>query len=187
MSVPTLDPTGIRTDLVARLRGQTPAGTRVFDSRRVNYDTDEFPAIAVFTPGGNDDKWALGGSVVKHSEKIVIVGDLKGSSETTIAAELDATEAAIMDCLAGDDEWLSAFETVESVDTTKAIDAATGHMEGHLVMMIDVKYSVCYERNTITPAAPLETVAVTVNLRPADPTHVDISKRALLGTLPEDE
>ena len=49
MAKPTLSPTGIRTDLVARLRGKTAAGDRVFDSRRVNYEAEELPAITVTT------------------------------------------------------------------------------------------------------------------------------------------
>ena len=85
MAKPTLSPTGIRTDLVARLRGKTAAGDRVFDSRRVNYEAEELPAITVTTLGGTDDRWSIGTLLVKHTERLAIVGDVAGEDEAAKA------------------------------------------------------------------------------------------------------
>ena len=178
MAKPTLSPTGIRTDLVARLRGKTAAGDRVFDSRRVNYEAEELPAITVTTLGGTDDRWSIGTLLVKHTERLAIVGDLAGEDETAIAAALDTLEGQILDAVAGDPEWVGAFDAVEKVDSAKKLDDSTADLLGHVAVVVEVHYGVTY-----TPAqepGPLD--SVWVDTHSADPAGANVSDRPLLDT-----
>ncbi len=176
MGKPTLSPTGIRTDLVTRLRGKTAAGDRVFDSRRVNYETEELPAITVTTLGGTDDRWSIGTLLVKHTERLAIVGDVTGEDEAELAAALDSLEGEILDAVAGDPEWVGAFDAVEKVDSAKKLDDGTGDLLGHVAVVVEVHYPVKY-----APAedpGPLD--SVWVDTHSADPAGANVSDRPVL-------
>lgn len=176
MARPTLNPTGIRVDLVARLRGKTAAGDRVFDSRRVNYETEELPALTVTTLGGTDDRWSIGTLLVKHTERLAIVGDVTGEHEAELAAALDSLETAVLDAVAGDPEWVGAFDAVERVDCTKKIDDGSGHLLGHIAVVIEVRYPVKY-----APAeepGPMD--SVWVDTHSAEPEGANVSNRPVL-------
>ena len=176
MGKPTLSPTGIRTDLVERLRGKTDADDRVFDSRRVNYETEELPAITVTTLGGTDDRWSIGTLLAKHTERLAIVGDVTGEDEAALAAALDTLEGQILDAVAGDPEWVGAFDAVEKVDSAKKLDDATGDLLGHVAVVVEVHYPVKY-----APAdepGPLD--SVWVDTHSAEPAGADVSNRPVL-------
>lgn len=176
MAKPTLSPTGIRTDLVARLRGKTDADDRVFDSRRVNYEAEELPAITVTTLGGTDDRWSIGTLLVKHTERLAIVGDVAGEDEAALAAALDTLEGQILDAVAGDPEWVGSFDAVEKVDSAKKLDDATGDLLGHVAVVVEVHYAVKY-----APAeepGPLD--SVWVDTHSAEPAGADVSNRPVL-------
>jgi len=178
MAKPTLSPTGIRTDVVSRLKGKTSAGVKVFDSRRINYEPTEFPAITVTTLGGTDDRWGFGTLLAKHTERVAIVGDVKGTAETTIADALDTLEGQILDALAGDPEWVGAFEAVDKVDTAKQINGKTGDLIGHVAIVLDLKYSVQYVQN---PALIPDLERVAVDTHAASPAGAAVSDRLILG------
>ena len=178
MAKPTLSPTGIRTDLVARLRGKTAAGDRVFDSRRVNYEAEELPAITVTTLGGTDDRWSIGTLLVKHTERLAIVGDVAGEDEAALAAALDTLESQILDAIAGDPEWVGAFDAVEKVDSAKRLDDSTGVILGHVAIVLEVRYALKY-----APAqepGPLD--SVWVDTHSDDPAGANVTDRPLLDT-----
>lgn len=176
MAAPTLSPTGIRTDLVSRLRGKTDADDRVFDSRRVNYEAEELPAITVTTLGGTDDRWSIGTLLVKHTERLAIVGDVAGEDEAALAAALDTLEGQILDAVAGDPEWVGAFDAVEKVDSAKKLDDGTGDLLGHVAVVVEVHYPVKY-----APAedpGPLD--SVWVETHSAEPAGANVSNRPVL-------
>jgi len=175
---PTLSPTGIRTDLVARLRGRTAAGDRVFDSRRVNYEAEELPAITVTTLGGTDDRWSIGTLLVKHTERLAIVGDVTGEDEATLAAALDTLESQILDAVAGDPEWVGAFDAVEKVDSAKKLDDSTADLLGHVAVVVEVHYAVQYAPSV----EPADLDSVWVSTSTTDPAVANVSDRPLLDT-----
>lgn len=176
MAKPTLSPTGIRQDLVTRLRGKTAAGDRVFDSRRVNYEAEELPAITVTTLGGTDDRWSIGTLLVKHTERLAIVGDVAGEDEAAIAAALDSLEGQILDAVAGDPEWVGAFDAVEKVDSAKKLDDATGDLLGHVAVVVEVHYPVKYAP-AVEPG-PLD--SVWVDTHSIEPAGADVTDRPVL-------
>ena len=185
MATPLLNPTAIRQDVVARLIGHTPAGEKVFDSRRANYETEELPAITVTSLGGTDDRWSIGTLLVKHTERIAIVGDVSSlvppdvtKTEAVLAAELDILEASILDALAGDPEWVGAFDAVEKVDSAKRLDDSTGVILGHVAIVLEVRYALKY-----APAqepGPLD--SVWVDTHSDDPAGANVTDRPLLDT-----
>ena len=183
MARPTLSPLGIRTDLVSRLQGRTMAGIRVFDSRQLNYEADEFPAIVVSTLGGGDDGWGLVTLLAKHEERAVVVGEVRGTEESAVAATLDEFEGQILDTLAGDPEWVGAFEGVEKIDIAKKIDGTSADLLGKVAVVLTLKYTVTYVQN---PALLPDLDRVAVDTHPTSPAGANVSDRLILGTPAED-
>lgn len=175
MAAPTLSPTGIRTDLVERLAGKTSAGARVFDSRRANYESEELPAITVTSLGGSDERWAINALLVQHVERLAIVGDVTASDEAALAAALDTLEGEILDAVAGDPEWVGAFDAVQKVDCAKKLDNSGEILLGHVAVVIEVHYPVEYS----PVVQPANLRSVHADTHSADPAGADVSKRPL--------
>ncbi len=195
MARPTLSPTGIRTDLVSRLAGKTIAADRVFNSRRANLETDELPAITVTSLGATDDRWSMGTFLAKHTERLAIVGDVanEDGDEAALAADLDIMESQILDALAGDAEWLGAFESVEKIDSAKRLDDSSGTLLGHVGIVVELHYSVQFPYATSqapegtppgpgqggTPMPP-DLESIRVDTHSAHPIGADVSDRPVL-------
>ena len=173
MAGPTLTATGIRTDLVSRLTGITDAGVRVYDSRQINYEVDELPAIVVVTLGCDENKWSIGARHVQHVERVAIHGLVKGLDEAVIAASVDALETQIMDELNRAVEWVCAFDSVERIGVTKGMDDGAGRLIGHVAITLDLHYSVLYE--PLPAPVDLDSIAVTTDT--IDPDGADVSER----------
>ena len=176
MAAPTLNATGIRTDLVSRLSDETSAEDRVYDSRKLNFESDEFPALSISSIGANDDKWSIGVRLVEHTERIAIVGGVKGTSEADVAAALDTLETGVYDTLAEATEWVKSFESIEKVESAKEVDKSTADIVGNLAVVIELHYSVKYTPSP-APGALTQVVATTDT---ADPAGADVSARDLL-------
>lgn len=171
-----LTPTGIRTDLVERLTGKTAAGQRVFDSRRVNLDeTDDVPAVVVYSLGGREEKVAANTPTYRRTEQVGISAVVKGADDTGLAAAVDAAETAILEALNGDMEWLCSFERVPSVTSKKTLTLEGDHRLGAVVLQIEVQYTVRYR--PVTTGLELQRVAVTTDSE--TPAGANVSERVL--------
>jgi hypothetical protein len=176
MGKPTLTAMGIRQDIVTRLQGKTAAGDKVFDSRTIKYEKEELPAITVTTLGGTDDKWSIGTLLVKHTERIAIVGDVTGTDEAEVAAALDSLEGEILDALAGDPEWIGAFDSVEKMDSAKKLDDTTADLLGHVAVVVEMHYPVKY----VPATEPEPLVSLWVDTKSTEPVGANVSDRPLL-------
>lgn len=176
MAAPTLTPTGIRTDVVARLKAAaTVAGSKVYDSRDLDYEVDEPPALSVSSIGGNDNKWGIGQRLTKHVERLAIVGMVKGTEEGAVAAARDVLEGEVYDALAQDTEWLQSFDSVESMESAKKIDTESEYVVGSVAIVLELHYSIKY-----TPVpAPVPFTEVAVTTEPTDPAGADVSERVI--------
>ncbi len=176
MAKPILNSTGIRTDLVTRLKAaSTPAGQRVYDSRLVAFEPGDIPAIAVFSVGGTEAKWSKNTLLNKHTERVQVTGFVTNEDEAALGAALDTMADAIIDNLLGDGEWVSAFEAVDSTKIEKwQPDTQVRFPLMAVTVTLEMTYSVKYE-----PAsqAPFETVHLTT--APTDPDGADVSAREI--------
>jgi len=175
MARPTLTSTGIRTDLVARLiAAATPAGAKVYDSRKVDVEKDDIPCIVVISMGGSEDTWSKTTKLNKHTEKVAVTGIVTGTDEANLAANVDSMEAAIVDSLLSDSEWLTSFESISSVKVDKTLDLSARNRVGGVSCTFDVTYPVTY---TAPVAVPFRDVAVTTES--SDPVGADVSLRII--------
>lgn len=175
MSAPTLTSTGIRTDLVARLiAAATPAASKVYDSRKVDVEKDDLPCIVVISTGGSEDVWSKTTKLNKHTEKVSVTGIVTGTDEAVLAANVDAMEAAIVDGLLSDSEWLCSFESVSSVKVDKTLDLSSRNRVGGVSVSFEVVYPVTY---TAVYTVPFHHVAVTTESE--NPTGADVSLRVI--------
>lgn len=171
----TLNSTGIRTDLVARLRGKTPAEQRVFDSRLTAFEPEELPAICVFSAGGAEDKWSKNTLLNRHTERVQVTSFVTETDEAALGAALDTMADAVIDNLMGDPEWASAFESIESVKVEKwQPDKDSKFTLLAVTCTFEVRYAVQY---VPTSQAPFKTAAVTTTS--ADPAGADVSLRTI--------
>lgn len=175
MGAPILTSTGIRTDLVARLVGKTAAGSRVFNSRRVDVETDEIPAVVVTSLGGDGEKWSKNSLIYKRAERVQVTGIVTGTDDANLAATLDTMEAAIADALLSDPEWLGAFETIDKIAVEKSLDVDARKRIGGVAVTFELGYSVTYAVNLT--GADLEEVAVTTDT--TEPAGADVSTRVI--------
>ena len=176
MATPTLSPTGIRQDLVTRLKAaNTAAGQRVYDSRKIALDTDEIPCITVYSEGMSESKWAMGAPLYRHTERVGITGIVGGNDDATIAASLDTLEDAILSALATDTEWLGSFETVASVETVKSLDLESNRRLGGVAIKLEVTYSTIYTPNLT--GMDLEEIAITTES--TNPDGANVSERVI--------
>jgi hypothetical protein len=170
-----MTPTGIRTDLVTRLTGATAAGSRVYDSRQLDLPGDELPAVVITSMGGSEDRRPTRGLVHKRTERVQITGVVSGTADATLAATVDTMEAAILDHLFGDDEWLGAFDSVASIRTDKNLDINASVSCGAIGITLELEYHVQYA-NLNTPDH-LHAVAVTTDT--TEPAGADVSERVI--------
>lgn len=181
MAAPTLTPTAIRADLVTRLKAAaTAAGSRVYDSREINWENDELPAVAVATLGGSEDSWGMGGRIAHRTERVAVVGTVKDTAqsdtaEAVVAAAIDSLEGEILDALGGSEEWIGAFEVVEKMDSQKAVDVSSNWIVGSLAIAFDLRYSVKYT----TLPAPVSFDRTAIDTDTTDPDGADVSERVI--------
>ncbi len=141
MAAPTLTPTGIRTDLVARLiAAETSAGARVYDSPRWNFEPAILPAVGVSTIGGTEDRWASNQRFIDRTDRLAIECVVTGADEAATAAALDTLESEVCDATMGDPEWSQAFQRVQPAEWQRKIDASTADVIGRSLIVIPVEY-----------------------------------------------
>jgi len=175
MAAPTLTPTGIRTDLVTRLKGATAAGQRVYDSRQIDLPSDELPAVVVTSTGGTEERGIQSGLVHKRTERVQITGVVKGTSDAALASALDTLEAAILDRLIGDSEWLRAFDALPRITTEKNLDIAAETSAAGVGIALELEYHVAY--SPLTAPASLKMVAI--DTESDEPAGADVSERVV--------
>lgn len=177
MTAVVLSPTGIRTDLVARLvAAGTAAGSRVYDSRQIDVMTDELPAIVVLGLG-HDDRRDPASNVLlfARSEHLLIVALTTATSDTALAAAVDTLEAQLLAALVEDLEWNGSFESVGSFEAVKSLDVDTRKRVGGVGVRFDVAYHVKYVPSLT--GMDLEEVAVTTDS--IEPAGADVSERVI--------
>lgn len=171
----TLDPTNIRTDLVTRLKAaSTVAGQRVFDSRRIDVDTDELPAIVVTTLGHKDEKDGQNVLLFKRTERIQVTGIVTGTTDEALASAVDAVEDDILVALIEDDEWNASFEAIGDFQSDKSLDLSSKKRVGGVGIQFAVQYHVQYTPDLT--GMDLHEVAVTTEA--TDP-EVEVSERVI--------
>lgn len=175
MASPTLTPTGIRIDLVDRLKGRTSAGDQVFDSRQVNVDEDELPVVTVYSAGNREEKVATNTPVYRHTEQVGLSCIVTGGDDAELAAAVDDIEAEILDALNGDLEWLGSFERLSQVTAKKRLNIEANRRVGGVSLQFEVQYTVRYRPST----SGLELRRVAVTTDSSAPAGADVSERVL--------
>lgn len=173
MATVTLDPTSIRTDIVTRLKAaSTAAGQRVFDSRRIDVDTDELPAIVVTTLGHKDEKDSQDVLLFKRTERIQVTGIVTATTDEALASAVDAIESDILAALIEDVEWNASFEAVGDFQSDKSLDLSSKKRVGGVGIQFAVQYHVQY-----TPdLTGMDFREVTVTTEATEP-EVEVSER----------
>jgi hypothetical protein len=171
MAYPTRDPLLIRTDMVARLTAALPT-VGVFDSRQIDVDEDEIPAVSVYSVGCDDTNKSLQARVFERVETLGISARVTATTDAALAAAVDAMETAILAALLGDIEWNLKCPRVQ---TSKSLDIASNRRVGGVDVKIDVTYSPEYAVDLT--GYEFETCAVTTE--PTDPDGADVSEREI--------
>jgi hypothetical protein len=171
MAYPTKTPAAIRADIVARLTAASlPGSPGVYNSRSINVDQDELPAVSVFSVSVDDEQLSLGARVFKRTETIGITARLSTTTDDGLALANDAMEAAILGALLTDREWNVQLQRASS---EKGVDIASNKRVGGVDIKIVVTYSPSYEIDLT--GFEFEEVAVTTE--PTDPDGADVSER----------
>lgn len=181
----TLTPKAIRADIVTRLKTvrdddsfPTMAEDRVESTRQINYEREEMPAITVMTTGGTDGEFTLQGFMAgRHTEKMVIVGEVMADTPEDAADMVDDFEDQILDCLLGDVDFVKSLP-VQSVTTTKKVDSSTGNVFGAVVIVLDFNYSKTFEKTS--SGNPTNLKSIYVDTKPTKPDGADVSVRRIL-------
>lgn len=176
MAAPTTNPTAIRTDAVARLvAASTVAGSRVYDSRRIDVDTDELPVIVVTSAGGTETRLGMRSLMTRRSEKLQIAGVVTGTTDAALAAAVDAIEEDILDAFMGDPEWLGAFREVTQAQSEKSLDIGQNKRVGAVMVGFDLEYDLKY----VPVAASVAFHDVALTTASTDPDGADVSERVI--------
>jgi hypothetical protein len=179
MTAPVTSPTAIRTDLVARLLSKTAAGARVYDSRRIDIQTDEIPCVIVTSAGGQETRLGMRSLMTRRTERVQVTGFVSGADDAALAAAVDTMEAAILDALLSDAEWLGAFKDVSKVAVEKTLDVDSRKRAGAVAIGFDLEYDM--EHTPVAALANLATVRVTTDS--TEPAGADVSSRDIAITV----
>ena len=170
----TLTPTGIRTDIVARLRAAGVADGNVYDSRQADLQLRDIPAVVVHSVSHDDDNQSLGGLVYDRHEVIGILGIVTGSSDDAAATAIDAIEILILRALLLDMEWTQTV-TVERIRSRSDLEVDSKGRIGRVALELTVRYSPDYEVDLTS--FEFERLALTT--QPTDPDGADVSERVI--------
>lgn len=137
--------TGIRTDVIARLKGRTVADQSVHDSLVVPVDgPDEMPCLNVFIPSTREEFASLAAPTFKATTTLRIDGYLAGDDEAALAAALDAFEMETRRVLLTDAAWVRQFEPLREVSAQRGFSPAGGKLWGQFVLSLDLRYRTSY-------------------------------------------
>ncbi|TWA90700.1 hypothetical protein FBY14_104204 [Azospirillum brasilense] len=112
-----LDRTEIRAATVARLKGATTAGDRVYATRLMPQIGETYPTILVYTY--DEDMTRHGGTPPQFTHDLTMVIDvrMKASEDGDAEDALDALCETILDRLLCSADWVGQFEAISSVKT----------------------------------------------------------------------
>jgi len=177
MAIVTLNPTAIRTDLVTRLSAaDTVAETRVYDSRRVDLDTEDLPAIVVNSLGHKDEQESQSTLLFKRVERLQITGLISASDDPSLAAAIDSIEDEILTALIADEEWNRSFEAIGEFTSDKSLDLSGKKRVGGVGIQFTVQYHVTYAIDLTSTDRELHEVVVTTDT--TEPDKADVSERS---------
>lgn len=175
---PALTTSAIRKDIVARL-GVLP-GVNVYDSRLLDADVDDLPAVSVLSSGGPETVRSITGLVTMRVDRFLIQGLVKGGNtstfEVTLADTIDALEDAIVDTLFCDGEWRGTFERTAIVGDVEKMRGKT--TSAALVGGVDLTVEVQYTRHPTDASGSLAKLYVQTITE--DPDGADVSDRRML-------
>lgn len=183
MALVTLTATGIRTDMVARLRAAGVAGggvDHVFDSRMIDIETDELPVVVVASDDPVIKKATSDALFYSRTEKCAASAFCTAVSDAALAQAVDDLEDAIERALLGDPEWAGSFGDFE-IEVHKSLNLSSKRRVGGVAITLTANYSLEYP----VPAGSLvglERLAITTE--PTDPNGADVSERILEVTPP---
>lgn len=178
MTKPALTTSDIRHDIAARLA--VLPGVSVFDSRVIDADVDELPAVTVRTASGPETVLSATTLLTRRVDRFHIQGIVKAGSTATfelaLGDTLDALADAIVDVLFTDGEWRGSFERVALVGE---ISREWGKTEaralvGEVLITVEVQYS----RRPTDASESLS--ALYVLTEPTEPDGADVSDRRML-------
>lgn len=180
MAAPTLTPTGIRTDLVARLiAANTAAGIKVYPSRRINLEPAELPALVVVSIGGHDAPFALTSAIFHRTERIAIVATVKGTDEELVCAARDTLAGQVKAALFCDSLWFNAFKWSALqgpvLEEKTEIDDSTTDLIGRSVIVLNLPFELTYE-SAGNDRGPLNELRASMGAEgaPATNPHLDV-------------
>ena len=169
MASPSLTPSAIRIDMVERLAAAMPT-VGVFDSREIDVDADEIPAVSVFSQGSEDANQSLAARVFRRTETVLVAGRVTGSDDAAMALAVDNMEAAILAAILTDMEW-NVVCTAASISKGRSV--STSKRIGGVDIAFTLTYSPEYEIDLT--GYDFERIAVTTE--PTDPEGADVSTR----------
>ncbi len=131
--------TRLRNDVVARLKAaDTAAGTSVHKSRAASFQTDELPALSVFTlsqQGSNG-----GHHIPAFDDEITLQIDVYVGTNTHWDDQLDSLCKQVEDALLKDPEFVKQFSTVSSLNTDMAVNDEGEITLGMALIKIGLKF-----------------------------------------------
>lgn len=158
----SLTVTGIRTDVVTRLKGSTVAGQSVYDSRDIPVDgPDEFPLINVFVPTTREEVASLAAPAYKATSTLRIDGYVKADTEDALAAAIDTIEGQTRTALLNSAAWVRQFESIQGINAQRGLNSEGQRLFGQFALTIDLRY-----RTSYPPVAedPFTELGVTVDV-----------------------
>lgn len=178
MAKPALTTDDIRRDIVTRL--DALPGITVYDSRVLDADADELPAISVLSSGSTETIKSVTGLITMRVDRFLVQSMVKAGSsatfEATLASTIDALQDAIVDVLFADGEWRGAFERTAIVgDVDKWRGKTTS---AALVAGVDMTIEVQYSRRPTDASGSLSKLYVVTQTE--DPDGADVSDRRML-------
>lgn len=154
--------TGIRTDVIERLKGKTLADQSVHDSLSIPAaGPDALPLLNVFIPSTREEFASLAAPAFKATTTLRVDGYVAGDAEAALAAALDTFEMEARRTLLTDAAWVRQFEPIREVSAERGFNTSGERLFGQFALTFELRY-----RTTYPPVAehPLTAVGVTVDV-----------------------